>query len=74
LRALLDEFRSPGTKPVTSREVVLTIRISSGDATRSFVTTATVFGTPRDLTVAELATETLYPADGETRRLLIGHV
>ena len=36
----------------------------------SFLTTTTVFGTPGDVTVAELAIEALYPADTATRDLL----
>lgn len=32
-----------------------------------FVTTTTVFGTPREVTVSELAIEAFYPADAETR-------
>jgi transcriptional regulator with XRE-family HTH domain len=36
----------------------------------SFITTITVFGTPVDVTLSELAIEAFFPADAETARLL----
>jgi hypothetical protein len=36
----------------------------------SFFTTLTSFGTPQDITLAELAVELFYPADEETEALL----
>lgn len=32
----------------------------------SFITTITVFGTPLDVTLSELAIETFFPTDAET--------
>jgi hypothetical protein len=32
--------------------------------------TITTFGTPRDVTLSELAIETFYPADSESRSLM----
>ncbi len=52
-------------------DIVLTVRFRSGDDVLSFLTTTTVFGTPRDVTVAELAIEALYPADASTRDQLV---
>jgi transcriptional regulator with XRE-family HTH domain len=52
-------------------DIVLTVRFRSGDDVLSFLTTTTVFGTPRDVTVAELAIEALYPADAATRDQLV---
>ena len=69
LAALLDEFptrTSPGQP-----DIVLTVRLRAGEEVLSFVTTTTVFGTPRDVTVAELAIEALYPADARTRDQLV---
>lgn len=65
LAALVADF------PISDRSVapdlVLTVRLRVGETVLSFLTTTTVFGTPRDVTVAELAIEALYPADPETR-------
>ncbi|WP_408638997.1 hypothetical protein [Nocardiopsis suaedae] len=36
----------------------------------SFISTAATFGTPLDVTVAELVIESFYPADEETARAL----
>ena len=36
----------------------------------SFISTTTVFGTPVDVTLAELALETFFPADAETAAAL----
>jgi hypothetical protein len=36
----------------------------------SLFSTTTVFGTPRDVTIAELAIETFYPADSATGTLM----
>jgi hypothetical protein len=37
----------------------------------SFLSTITVFGTPVDVTLSELALECLYPADDATREALL---
>ena len=42
------------------------IRIATRFGTVSFLNTLTVFGTPSDVTLAELALEMLFPADDET--------
>ena len=36
-----------------------------------FLSTTTVFGTPREVTLSELAIEGFYPADQRTRDLLV---
>ena len=41
-----------------------------GDHELSLFTTLTTFGTPRDITLDELAIELFYPADDATTRLL----
>lgn len=51
-------------------DIVLTLRLRAGDDLLSFFTTTTVFGTPYDVTVADLAIEALYPADDATRQYL----
>jgi transcriptional regulator with XRE-family HTH domain len=47
-------------------DVVLPMRLRAGDAELSFLSTTTVFGSPLDVTVAELAIESFYPADAAT--------
>lgn len=53
-------------EPGGAADVVLPMRIRVGDAELSFLSTTTVFGSPLDITVAELAIESFYPADGAT--------
>jgi hypothetical protein len=48
--------------------VAVPLRLRTKDGTLSFISTTTVFGTPRDVTLAELALETLLPADEATAR------
>lgn len=43
-----------------------------GDETLSLFTTLTTFGTPRDITLDELAVELFYPSDDATAKLLVG--
>ncbi len=42
------------------------LRIRQGGAVLSFISTITVFGTPLDVTLSELAIESFFPADEET--------
>lgn len=61
----------PGAAPSASAKanaLVVPLEIVADDGTvRSFLSTTTVFGTPLDVTVAELAIEAFYPADDVTR-------
>ncbi len=47
-------------------DVVLPMRLRMGGHELSFLSTTTVFGSPLDVTVAELAIESFYPADAAT--------
>jgi transcriptional regulator with XRE-family HTH domain len=47
-------------------DVVLPLRIRVREHELSFLSTTTVFGSPLDVTVAELAIESFYPVDAET--------
>ncbi|MGE3307960.1 MAG: helix-turn-helix domain-containing protein [Rhizobiaceae bacterium] len=47
--------------------IVHPLRIRAGDTVLSFITTTTVFGTPLDVTLSELAIECFFPADEQTR-------
>jgi transcriptional regulator with XRE-family HTH domain len=70
LRELLEEI-GPGVAPSTRTPgLMVPIRLRSGDGELSFISTTTVFGTPREVTLSELAIETFYPADDATRRAL----
>ncbi len=44
-------------------DVVVPLRIRLGGEELSFLSTTTVFGSPLDITVAELAIESFYPLD-----------
>lgn len=50
--------------------LVVPLRLRVGEATLSLVSATTVFGTPREVTLSELAIETFYPADARTRDAL----
>jgi transcriptional regulator with XRE-family HTH domain len=49
-----------------AEHLVTPLRISTRFGVASFLNTVTVFGTPNDVTLAELALETLFPADQAT--------
>ncbi|HJT07377.1 MAG TPA: helix-turn-helix transcriptional regulator [Stellaceae bacterium] len=51
-------------------EIVVPFRLSSGAGVLSFFSTTTVFGTPVDVTLAELALESFFPADAATAEAL----
>jgi transcriptional regulator with XRE-family HTH domain len=76
LSALLDELRALPAPPLDEGfedplggiAVPLRLRMPSGIL--SFLSTTTVFGTPRDVTLSELALECFFPADAETARAL----
>jgi transcriptional regulator with XRE-family HTH domain len=53
-------------------DLLVPLRIDLGGDELSLFTTMTVFGTPNDVTVAELAVELFYPADGHTEAVLKG--
>jgi transcriptional regulator with XRE-family HTH domain len=50
--------------------LVLPLRLSVGDRVLAFISTTTVFGTPVDVTLSELAIESFFPADAETAEAL----
>ncbi len=52
--------------------VPLRLRVPGLPDPLSFISTTTVFGTPVDVTLSELALECFYPADEATRAALIG--
>jgi len=83
LIALLDELRSypsagSGASTASAGEhelagVVVPFRLTTEGGILSFFSTTTIFGTPLDVTLSELALESFFPADAETaERLLRG--
>lgn len=71
LAALLDELGSYPTAEGASDaaivdNVAVPLRLDTPLGTLSFLSTTTVFGTPRDVTLDELAIEAFFPADEET--------
>lgn len=60
----------PGPAPKTVSEVVAPLQLHTGDTILSFL--STVFGTPQEITLSELALETFFPADPQTAEILRG--
>lgn len=54
--------------------IAVPLQLSTTAGLLSFISTTTVFGTPVDITLSELAIETLFPADQETAAILRGHL
>jgi hypothetical protein len=52
--------------------VLVPVRLRTDWGVLSFFGTITVFGTPLDVTLAELAIESMFPADPQTAELLAG--
>ena len=53
--------------------VIVPFRMTTEGRTLSFFSTITVFGTPVDITLSELALEAFYPADAATAEALRRH-
>lgn len=77
LAELERELRTYPSGPPNSRPthpdiaaIALPLRLRMGKDILSFISTITVFGTPLDVTLSELAIESFFPADAETAALL----
>jgi transcriptional regulator with XRE-family HTH domain len=78
LVALLDELRAYPVPPSADDEplpgellgVVMPLRFRTPAGVLNFISTTTVFGTPVDVTLQELALETFFPADEATAHAL----
>jgi transcriptional regulator with XRE-family HTH domain len=74
LAALADELQGyPGPTDDAhgaEQSVVVPLVLAGPDGPLSFISTTTVFGTPVDVTLAELALETFFPADAATAEQL----
>ena len=62
----------PGGPPVPGPAIVVPLRFRTDDGVLNLFSTTTVFGTPLDVTVSELAIESFFPADAETTAALRG--
>jgi transcriptional regulator with XRE-family HTH domain len=76
LHALEEELRAyPGGRDRrvdlhAAGDIAVPLKMNIGGTEFSFISTITVFGTPLDVTLSELAIETFFPADEETRAFL----
>ena len=71
LKALLDEFGHLATPQATQHPgVLLPLELRTPRGVIRMFSTITTFGAPHDVTLAELAVETFYPADEHSRALL----
>ncbi|MGA4638029.1 helix-turn-helix domain-containing protein [Pseudomonas solani] len=74
LQALYDELAAypapPATDPLPTDGVLVPLQLDTPLGVISFISTITVFGTPVDVTLSELALETLFPADPESAERL----
>jgi transcriptional regulator with XRE-family HTH domain len=77
LAALYDELRAYPCNQLTPEieipgpgDIVVPLRIRHGDRELAFFSTVATFGTPLDITVAELTIESFFPADADTASFL----
>ncbi len=76
LMALEKELSAYPAPPASRRErteadaIALNLELNVGGNILSFITTTTIFGTPADVTLAELAVEAFFPANPETAAML----
>lgn len=71
LAELIEDVRVSGpATPPESAAIVVPLRVRRGETVLSFVSTTTVFGTAREVTLSELAIEAFLPADQATRDAL----
>lgn len=76
--ALLDELWAypsppgPRAQPTPASAIVTPLVIDGPEGPMSFLSTTTVFGTPLDVTLSEIAVESFFPADDRTARMLGG--
>jgi transcriptional regulator with XRE-family HTH domain len=72
LRAELAVYPCPPVTPADTdtRAILVPLRLRVRDTVLSLLSTTTVFGTPREVTLSELAIESFYPADPATAAFL----
>lgn len=57
---------------IDASAVAIPLQLAMNGVVLSFISTTTVFGTPIDITLSELALETFFPADAVTAQILRG--
>lgn len=62
----------PQRRTNPTHAVALPLRLKFGGRELSLISTVTVFGTPLDVTLSEIAIESFFPADNETAEILRG--
>jgi hypothetical protein len=60
----------PPRRAVDEANVFVALQLRTPAGVLSFLSTTTIFGTPVDVTLSEIALELFFPADVETARLL----
>lgn len=77
LIALLQELetypapqKTPALRGADGAEIAVPLRLRLGERELAFFSTVTVFGTPLDITLSELAVEAFFPADAATATAL----
>ena len=69
----LNDYKPPASRREKTSDadgaIVIPLKLESPLGTLSFISTTTVFGTPVDVTVSEIALETFFPADDATREI-----
>jgi len=70
LRAYPCDRSEPEIEAPGPGDIVVPLRIRHGDRELAFFSTVATFGTPLDITVAELVIESFFPADAETTAAL----
>ncbi|MCO6389482.1 helix-turn-helix domain-containing protein [Aliihoeflea aestuarii] len=58
------------SRPHEGQDIAVPLQISIDGEVLSFISTITVFGTPLDISLSELAIESFFPADAATRAIL----
>jgi len=66
-KALRDNLQS---REIDYSGFAIPLRLLTGDGQLSFISTVTVFGTPIDITLSELAVESFFPADEKTAEIM----
>jgi transcriptional regulator with XRE-family HTH domain len=61
---------APTTPGTSAGDIAVPLRVRRGGQELAFISTIATFGTPLDVTVAELSIESFYPADAATGELL----
>jgi hypothetical protein len=70
LLAELESYPAPETPAnLPAPSVIVPLRLRMGSVDLELISTTTIFGTPVDVTLSELAIELFYPANPETARV-----